>query len=502
MKRAGKWKLCELIGTGGNASVFKAIDNGGVYCALKRLNKNSDEEKYMRFCREALFIDSYPDLVVNNVLMPIIDKDLACERPYYVMPLAVPLKNIHFASLKEKCDAILDILVDLAELHKYDIAHRDIKPENILFYNGKFFLADFGLMYIKQAERLTNEKDKERIGAKRTIAPEMERSKVYDSDPFKADIYSMAKTIWMILTEDYECFEGQYDSDAVISLNHYNTVGTFDDGITTSLPYYTPLDKVLNLCTDHDPKRRPSITTLITGFENWIKINYSYHLTNKSEWYEITNNLFPVCTPAKAVWRNKSDIIQILDFLSKYKSLAYVFLPRGGMHYKGVKDHAEDKFIELDMGYPYLFPAKSLTFYSFGDKAVWNYFRLDSYEDIRPIFLDSIPEDITDADEELTELSPGEYAPLEVWDDRDEYKGYMPTKEMRRVARYYRGSFVIFNTRSYYNLESSTHNRHSHFSSEEFEFYIKRCSQGYYDLTYDEGLYEIVKSDYANEGQM
>lgn len=502
MKKVGKWTICKTIGTGGNASVFKVIDDAGIYCALKRLDNFSNDEKYARFCREASFIDSYPDLLEKNVLMPILDRDLACERPYYVMPLAVPLKNIPFSSLREKCSAIRDILIDLAELHKNDIAHRDIKPENILYYNGKFFLADFGLMYIKSAERITKEEDKERIGAKRTIAPEMERGRVYDSDPFKADIYSIAKTIWMILTEDYECFEGQYNSDAVISLNHYSKVGTFDDGITTSLPYYTPLDKLLNLCTDHDPNRRPPIATLIKGFENWISVNCSYHLTNKSEWYEITNNLFPVCAPAKAVWRNKNDIIKILNFLSMYKSLAYVFLPRGGMHYKGVKDHAEDKFIELDMGYPYLFPAKSLTFYSFGDKAEWNYFRLDSYEGIQPIFLDSIPEDITDADEELTELSPGEYAPLELWDERDEYNGYMPTKEMRRVARYYRGSFVIFNTRSYYNLESSTHNRHSHFSSEEFEFYIKRCSEGYYDLAWHETLYEVIKSDYANEREL
>ena len=105
-----------------------------------------------------------------------------------------------------------------------------------------------------------------------------------------------------------------------------------------------------------------------------------------------------------------------------------MFLPRGGMHYKGAKKHTEERFIEIDMGYICLFPAKSLTFYSVGNDAEWNYFRLDSYDDIKPIYLNNIPLDATEADEELAELSPSDYAPYEVWESGEEYQGYIPNK--------------------------------------------------------------------------
>lgn len=387
----------------------------------------------------------------------------------------------------------------LSQLHKLGIAHRDIKPENILAYNNRFYLSDFGLMFIRDAERITKEADRERIGAKRTIAPEMERKAGYNADPYKADIYSMAKTIWMILTEDYDCFEGQYDSNSAISLDRYGKVGSFDDGLILSAPYFTPLDLLLTQCTDHDPNIRPSIDVVIKRFNSWIDVNHDYHLRNNIEWYEITDKLFPIKTPNKVVWTDLNDIISVLNFLCKYKSLAYVFLPRGGAHYKGVKKAEEERFLEFDMGMAYLFPAKSLTFYSFGKEPEWNYFRLDAYDDVEPVFLKELPEEITEADEELTELFPGEYAPLEVWEYNEEYHGYCPTEKMRRIARYYRGSFVLFNTRSSYNLESSTHNRHSHFTKEEFEFYIQGCSQGRYDLRDNEGIYAVVKAEYSEK---
>lgn len=498
MAQIGNWKIKGCLGNGGNATVFKVCNDTGEYFALKRLD-SKEPEKIDRFKRETSFIEEHPELITQKVVLPIIDKDLECETPYYVMPLAEPLKNRKLNSLGEKCDAIYDILNGIEALHKLQIAHRDIKPENILFYDGKHYLSDFGLIFIEAAIRITKEKDKERIGAKRTIAPEMERSMGYHANPYKADIYSVAKTIWMILTEDYDCFEGQYSPETTIALERYETIGTFDDNIPPSIPYYTPLDKLLTECTDNAPSLRPSIGDVIHRFCKWIEINLDFHQKNNYEWREITDKLFPRNVPYKVVWTKQEDIVDILNFLCKYKSLAYVFLPRGGMHYKGAKKHTEERFIEIDMGYICLFPAKSLTFYSVGNDAEWNYFRLDSYDDIKPIYLNNIPLDATEADEELTELSPSDYAPYEVWESGEEYQGYIPTENMRRVCRYYRGAFVLFNTRSPYNLESSTHNRHSLFSEDEFEFYIKVCARGRFGLKYNEFIFEEVKRLFREE---
>ena len=250
MAQIGNWKIKGCLGNGGNATVFKVCNDTGEYFALKRLD-SKEPEKIDRFKRETSFIEEHPELITQKVVLPIIDKDLECETPYYVMPLAEPLKNRKLNSLQEKCDAIYDILKGIETLHKLQIAHRDIKPENILFYNGKYYLSDFGLIFIEAAIRITKEKDKERIGAKRTIAPEMERSMGFHADPYKADIYSVAKTIWMILTEDYDCFEGQYSSESIIALEQYKTIGTFDNSIPPSIPYYTPVDLLLTDCTDN-----------------------------------------------------------------------------------------------------------------------------------------------------------------------------------------------------------------------------------------------------------
>lgn len=410
------------------------------------------------------------------------------------MPIATPLKKVTFKTLSSKCEAIERILHKLCYLHENKIAHRDIKPENILCYDGDYYLADFGLIYIEKGERITKPKDKERIGAKRTIAPEMERNMSFDADKYKADIYSIAKTIWMILVNDYECFEGQYSADSMISLSKYN-IGSFDDGWGDEQPpYYTPLDYILKKCTDHNPSIRLSAADLHERFINWVQINNNFHWRNKVQWSEMTHKLFPIEVPNKVEWNNIEDIINVINLLCQYKSLMYVFLPQGGEHIKGVKKAIEDNFIELDLGEtPTLFPIKVLTFYSFGNNSEWNYFRLDPIDTIKPIFKETISSDLTEAYEKLTELSPCDYAPYKGYEYEDEYNGVSPTKEMRVVNRYYRGSILLFNTRSSYNLETSTDSRHSYFTKEEFEFYINGCFQNIFSLKYSEYNLEGVK---------
>ena len=307
----------------------------------------------------------------------------------------------------------------------------------------------------------------------------------------------MAKTIWMILTNDFDCFEGQYNTDSSISLEKYD-IGSFDDGLgMRSQPYFTPLDTILTNCTDHDPTKRLNAKELLEKFDEWLHINHNFHWRNNAEWEEITNKLFPINVPAKVEWTKIDDIIKILNLLCKYRSLAYVFLPSGGMHIQGAKKANEDKFIELDLGSPYLFSAKILTFYSFSDDPRWNYFRLDSNDNIYPIFESTlVKKDFRYSDEELTELSPGNYAPYEVSEYDDSYNGFSPQEGMRYVSRYFRGSMLLFNTRSSYNLESSTHDRHSFFTKKEFEFYIEGCSQGKFDLK-NNNNFEEIKQLYA-----
>lgn len=460
------------IGNGGNATVFKAEKGNGDIFALKRLDNTNIAEQKERFIREATWGDSYPDLVSKNIILPVF-KFINNEKSlYYTMPLCTPIKNFKFATLQKKCDAIHRLLYKLSILHNNGLAHRDIKPENILAYNDDFYFSDFGLLYIEKAERITKLQSNERIGAKRTIAPEMERNQAYYADKSKADIYSMAKTIWMILTDDYECFEGQYSADSIISLAKYD-IGTFEKNpLNFETPYYKPLEEILNKCTDHNPNNRLDAKTLLNEFGSWLDVNEISDLKNKAQWRETVHRIFPEAIPVKTEWNNIDDIIKIINILCQYKGLVYVFLPFGGQNIKGAKKANENNFIELDLGTPTLYPVKSLTFYSLGGEDGWNYFRLDSIDGIAPIFKQVNNEDKTDADERLTELSPCNYAPYEVYEYEEDYKRFSPTKKMRVIDRYYRGSMLFFNTRSPYNLETSTGMLHGKFTKEEFEFYI------------------------------
>lgn len=74
--------------------------------------------------------------------------------------------------------------------------------------NDQFFLADFGLVDDPDKADITS--TGEQIGAKRTIAPEMKWSS-QRADGKPADVYSLAKTLWILLTGRRDSFEGQYD---------------------------------------------------------------------------------------------------------------------------------------------------------------------------------------------------------------------------------------------------------------------------------------------------
>lgn len=420
----------EPVGNGGNATVFRAENKDGEIFALKRLDNKANNTEKKRFIREATFGDSYPDLVTENIILPVFQFINTEEYQYYTMPLCTPIKSFEFNNIKKKCEAIECLLYKLSILHKHGLAHRDIKPENILIYKGDFYFSDFGLLFIEKLERITKPKSNERIGAKRTIAPEMERNQSYGANKFKADIYSMAKTIWMILTNDYECFEGQYSANSEIALAKFNT-GSFDENrLNLELPYYMPLDEILNECTDHNPEKRLNAETLLSIFKKWVELNDNFDWRNKVQWWETIQKIFPEAIPKKAEWNNIDDIIKIINILCQYNGLVYTFLPCGGMHIKGAKKADEKEFIELDLGAATLYPVKSLTFYSLEGKNGWNYFRLDSIEGINPIFTTQISDDVTNADERLTELSPENYAPYEVYEYEEDYKGFSPTKDI------------------------------------------------------------------------
>ena len=67
---------------------------------------------------------------------------------------------------------LADILNGLEELHRLDYRHRDLKPQNILFYNGMWRLADFGLALPPADATTTLTRTHEIFGTEKYMSPE------------------------------------------------------------------------------------------------------------------------------------------------------------------------------------------------------------------------------------------------------------------------------------------------------------------------------------------
>lgn len=202
-------KLVKCIGHGGNSVVYKCKYKDNYY-AIKFF-KGSKKSRYDRFKKEADKIEKI-NAKKSNFTPIVIDKKFSNYNPlkfgnfnlkfspFYIMEIG---EKYNYSKLKfhEKVDDIIEICKALKDMHSLDIQHRDIKPENIIRYNGKLTFIDYGTAKIPGIETIDEE---EPMGSKGTMAPEMfnQASEIPEYDFCKADIYSIGKTIWIILNND------------------------------------------------------------------------------------------------------------------------------------------------------------------------------------------------------------------------------------------------------------------------------------------------------------
>ena len=193
------------LGAGGNADVYLVTEKtSGCQYALKEL-RNRNEEKKSRFISEIQIAKENSAIIPG--IIPVIADD--CENYWYTMPIAQPVMEfINEKNLQEIVNGVLQLCETLEQLHDKRIHHRDIKPSNIYYYEGRFSLGDFGLVDFPDNDDFT--RSDQGLGAIFTIAPEMKRNpKVADAS--KADVFSLAKTLWMFLSGDEKGFDGVYN---------------------------------------------------------------------------------------------------------------------------------------------------------------------------------------------------------------------------------------------------------------------------------------------------
>ena len=475
----GEYKIIRKMDGGGNANVFVAENVRGEAVAIKILREESgngkrtekrNRKKRIRFKIETEMVVGIQDEIEG--VIPIFSYGLPDKRTkkyWYAMPIAIPLEDRlkEVKSLEDKVNCVLELARTLEALHKKDIVHRDIKPKNIYFYNGKYCLGDFGLVDYPEKRDLTS--FQEAVGPKATMAPEM-RYNAKNADGKKADVYSLAKTLWIVLTGVAHGFEGRYEEDdAIIGLRNDKRY---------KKEHLVELEVLLKQATEYDPSLRPSMEIFVTTLEKWLEIVSNFQKSNYSEWKYLQNRLFPKTVPSHTEWRDIDSIIKILNDIGSMPGLNHMFLPTGGgQDIETAKCANEESCICLVAGgCNYIFKPHKLELENYGKNDYrWSYFRLQ-LEPIEPIS-DAIYEECR---ESLVEDFPGHYIVSDLanygrYNDGTEFpKGY------RQVDRFLNGSFVIFSKQSVYNHISGTYDaRHNKMSSIEFRHYIGTMRQSY-----------------------
>ncbi len=468
--KLGKWVLKELIGGGGNGYVWRVSSAAGTGedRALKVLKRTS-ETIFKRFTAE---IEALKHAKGIAGIVPLLDEDLSYNPKagprWYVMPLAKPITNdLVGGDPVTIAEAFVPLARTLADLHALSIHHRDIKPGNILLYESRLCFSDFGL--VKYPGRADVTPSKHELGPKFTMAPEMRRD-AQAAAGAPADVYSFAKTLWIVLTGQHLAFDGQYSAASGLGIKQFH--GDIFSG---------PLDQLLSECTDNNPAGRPTMDVVEHRLADWVQMMRDFHSRNIREWLGIQSQLFPIGAPQRAVWTGIDEMCAVLRVAADSNNLNHVFLPTGGgMDLTRVEIAAESGFIRLTLGTQIILKPRSLSFETFGPGSPWNYFRLEA-EQVPPTTVPGAYVTPDGMEELLCELTPGNYVSYEAWEKGEHDNAPLPDTA-RRISRALTGAFVIFAKRSWYNLISETYDgRHQRMSGDEFRDYIARSAVEYPD---------------------
>lgn len=470
--KIGKWILKKELGRGGNGVVWSCKDDKGNEAAIKFL-QNLEVKKYKRFQFEISVVEENSDI---DGLMQIYDKNLPEDfehgiPPFYVMPIGKPVfPFLEGKTLREKVLFCVHLSEIVSKLHARKISHRDIKPSNLLLIDDKCYLADFGLVDFPGKPDLT--RSNERIGPKGITPHEMIHD-AKNADGLKADIYLLAKTLWFLLTNKVEGFEGQYDPESIFGLNRF-----------LESDYITPINKLLVRSTNPDPIERPVIQEFIDDLKAWYEIDGNFEAKNIAQWKELNDLLFTDLIPTEAIWEETEDIIKVLKLLTKQNNLNHLFFPDGGGHdLVDARVCNEPGCIEIE--FPGVFgwrsihiiKPKRLIFQTFKNKNEWNYFRIetDKLDPVDPAYLDGVSDESYEIlYEEVLEVSLGNYIPIYAV---EEFYQQNPNHIYTRnylLSRWVGGVFVIFGKNSPYNEIGETYDgRHNKMDKSEFRDHVK-----------------------------
>jgi len=196
-----RYNIVEIVGIGGMAVVYKAIDIlENRFAAIKILKDEfvKDERFRRRFLNESRAIA----MLSHKNIVDVYDVNFEGDIQYIVMEfiegrtLKEYISVTGALSASEAIGYCKQILGALRHAHERGVVHRDIKPHNIMLLDdGTVKVTDFGIAHVSNFETVTMTDTA--IGSVHYISPEQARGLATDE---KSDIYSTGVMLYEMAT--------------------------------------------------------------------------------------------------------------------------------------------------------------------------------------------------------------------------------------------------------------------------------------------------------------
>ncbi|MCL4295822.1 MAG: protein kinase [Anaerolineae bacterium] len=210
----GQYRIVEIIGQGGMATVFRARQPGlERWVAVKVLPPHyaADPHFSAHFLREAQAIAQ----LEHPHILPVYDFGQQGRYIYLVMRYIEGSRTLadimpQPLAFKQMLGYLDQVAAALDYAHERGIVHRDIKPTNILLNQNWVFLADFGLARLTQAGASPTITDVA-LGTPAYMSPEQGRGAKVDA---RTDIYALGVIVYEMLTGEIP--HGAESSQAIL----------------------------------------------------------------------------------------------------------------------------------------------------------------------------------------------------------------------------------------------------------------------------------------------
>ncbi len=250
-----RYRLEELIGEGGMASVYRALDlRTGHRVAVKFLRQefHKNPEFLDRFRREATAASRMSHHNIVNLL----DIGDDPKAPYLVFEFVdgKTLKEIitdHGRLPQATAVQIaIRILSALRHAHEAGIIHRDIKPQNILVdRQGYIKVSDFGIARMVGANTMQDSDGKPSVmGSVHYFSPEQAQG---ETATVSSDLYSVGVVLYEMLTGTVP-FEGE--TPVAIAIQHVQVAPKPIRELNPTVSQ--ALENVVSKAMEKDPKQR------------------------------------------------------------------------------------------------------------------------------------------------------------------------------------------------------------------------------------------------------